>query len=126
MKTFDDMLKNSEILNKLNKRNEAVYNEIINSSKFRQFEADTEETITKKMIEDEILIIKKYIDQNTECVTDKNCNCVSHPEGDLINLEVRNGSINRYLTPCPLKLERDRYKEILKLILSLIIAQDIV
>ena len=126
MKSFDDMLKNSEILNKLNKRNEAVYNEIINSSKFKQFEADTEETITKKMIEDEILIIKKFIDQNSECVTDNNGNCISHPDGYLINLEVRNGTINHYLTPCPVKLEQDRYKEKQKLIQSFFIAQDIV
>ena len=126
MKSFDDMLNNSEIFNKLNKRNEAVYNEIINSSKFRQFEADSEEPITKNMIEDEILIIKKFIDQNSECVTDNNGNCISHPDGYLINLEVRNGTINYYLTPCPVKLEQDRYKEKQKLIQSFFIAQDIV
>nr|WP_068129329.1 primosomal protein DnaI [Nosocomiicoccus ampullae] len=126
MESLSDMMKNNPLFNAHNERNEETYEMIINSPKFRQFVNDSGVSVTREMIQDELLMIKKFVEQDSECVQDENGHCKSHPDGYVINLEVRNGKIHHYLTPCKVKVERDKYKEKQKLIQSFFISQDIV
>lgn len=128
MKPIGNIFKNVENIEKISERKETEQNiidTIIDSKKMQNFIKNSEETVTRQMIIDDLINAKLYVDQNSECVTDDKGNCISHPDGLVYNLEVRNNRLHLFYTRCPVREKQLQYEEKESLIKSFHIAKDI-
>lgn len=106
-------------------REEALIDEIINSKKMQDFIKNSEDTVTRQMIVDDLINAKFFVEQKTKCEVDEKGNCISHPEGLVNNLEVRNNRLHLYYTRCPVREKQLDYEEKESLIKSFHISKDI-
>src|SRR5699024_9821717 len=106
MEPISSFVKNSE---KIRENNERIYNEIINHPKMKQFMAEHEGEITRSMIQNDLMILKHYINQPAECETAGEGECLSHPDGFIINLEIRQGRFNMLYTKCPVRAKHEEF-----------------
>lgn len=106
-------------------REEALIDDIINSKKMQNFIKNSKEKVTRQMIVDDLINAKLFVQQKTECEVDEKRNCISHPEGLVNNLEVRNNRLYLYYTRCPVREKQLDYEEKESLIKSFHISKDI-
>src|SRR5690625_3696502 len=122
MEPISSFVKNSE---KIRENNERIYNEIINHPKMKQFMAEHEGEITRSMIQNDLMILKHYINQPAECETAGEGECLSHPDGFIINLEIRQGRFNMLYTKCPVRAKHEKFIKRESLIQSFHIPRDV-
>ena len=108
MEPLSNYLKNSQ---KIAENNERIYEEVVNHPKMQAFMNEHEGEITRSMIQNDLMILKHYINQKNECEPTENGKCKNHPDGYIFNLEIRQGRFNMVYKKCPV---RKKYEEFLK------------
>lgn len=122
MESMSDLLKTNK---KIEENNERIYQNLINHPKIVELINDNAKPLTASMIKNDMTALKHYADQSTKCEVDSNGNCMSHPDGFVINIDIREGRANMYYTPCPVKQKQDEFKRKENLIQSYHVPKDI-
>lgn len=122
MEPLSSYVKNSQ---KIAENNERIYNDIINHPKMKLFMETHEGEVTRSMIQNDLMILKHFINQPTECEPLGEGKCASHPDGFIINLEIRQGRFNMIYTKCPVKEKHEAFIKRESLIQSFHIPRDV-
>lgn len=122
MESMSDLLKTNK---KIEENNERIYQRLVNHPKIIELINDKEKPLTASMIKNDMTALKHYADQPTECRVDNEGNCLSHPNGYVINIDIRDGRANMYYTPCPVKQKQDEFRRKENLIQSYHVPKDI-
>lgn len=122
MEPLSNYLKNSQ---KIAENNERIYQEIIEHPKMRAFMDKHEGEITRSMIQNDLMILKHYVNQKDECEPVENGKCQSHPDGYIFNLEIRQGRFNMVYKKCPVRKKYEEFLERESLIQSFHIPRDV-
>ena len=108
MEPLSSYIKNSQ---KIQENNDRIYHEIVNHPKMKAFMAAHEGEITRSMIQNDLMVLKHYVNQKDECEPAGDGKCLSHPDGFIIKLEIRQGRFNMVYKKCPI---REKYEDFLK------------
>ncbi|MFD2829110.1 primosomal protein DnaI [Corticicoccus populi] len=122
MESMSDLLKTNK---RIEQNNERIYQQLIQHPKITALINDKEKPLTASMIRNDMITLKHYADQPTECEVDSDGNCISHPDGYVINIDIREGRANMYYTPCPVKERQDAFRRKENLIQSYHVPKDI-
>lgn len=122
MESMNNLLKTNK---KIEENNERIYQRLIAHPKIVELINDEENPLTASMIKNDMMTLKHYADQPTECEEDEHGNCLSHPDGYIINIDIRHGRANMYYTLCPVKKKRDEFRRKENLIQSYHVPKDV-
>ncbi|MHC0552230.1 hypothetical protein [Salinicoccus sp. CNSTN-B1] len=123
MEPINQFLKNSK---KLQENNERLYESLIKHPRIIELIENSEHEITRSMIKNDLLQLKRYAEQSLACEKcDSLSGCVNHPQGYVPSIDVRDGRIHVIYSPCPTKIKEDRFREKEKMIESYHIPKDV-
>lgn len=122
MEPISSFVKNNE---RIRENNERIYNEIISHPKMKAFMEAHEGEVTRSMIQNDLMILKHYINQPAECESAGEGKCLSHPDGFIINIEIRQGRFNMIYSKCPIKAKHEEFLKRESLIQSFHIPRDV-
>ncbi|WP_052255963.1 primosomal protein DnaI [Salinicoccus sp. YB14-2] len=122
MEPINQFIKNNK---KIERNNERIYQELIQNPKIMELINDEENPLTASMIKNDLITLKHYADQPSECKENSEGQCENHPDGYIINIDIRNGRANMFYTPCPIKVRNDEFIKRENLIQSYHVPEDI-
>lgn len=123
MEPINQFVKNSK---KLQENNERLYESLIKHPRIIELIENSEHEITRSMIKNDLLQLKRYAEQSLAC---EKCGslsgCINHPQGYVPSIDVRDGRIHVIYSPCPTKIKEDRFREKEKMIESYHVPKDV-
>jgi primosomal protein DnaI len=122
MEPINQFIKNNR---KIEENNERIYQELIRNPKIVDLIQDEENPLTASMIKNDLITLKHYADQPLECSENSAGGCDNHPDGYIINIEIRDGRANMFYIPCPIKVRNDEFRKRENLIQSYHVPEDI-
>ncbi|GAB3060765.1 primosomal protein DnaI [Salinicoccus sesuvii] len=123
MEPINQFLKNNK---KIQDNNDKLYESLIRHPRIVELIENSEFEITRSMIKNDLLQLKRYTEQSLAC---ENCpslgQCINHPQGYVPSIDVRGGRIHIIHTPCPNKKKNDAFREKEKMIESYHVPKDV-
>ncbi|WP_026366313.1 primosomal protein DnaI [Salinicoccus albus] len=123
MEPINQFLKNSK---KIRENNDKLYEELISHPRIIELIENSEQEITRTMIKNDLLQLKRYTEQSLAC---EKCgsleNCINHPQGYVPSIDVRDGRIHIIYSACPNKIKDDAFRERERMIESYHVPKDV-